>query len=98
MWNTGPLSLVAELSIVGDLELARNAIPNENGTLSEEMYLDFSAKYQFTDKVKLVAGVNNALDNAPPVIGFTGGGDSNTNIPLFDPLGRRYFAGVTVTF
>jgi outer membrane receptor protein involved in Fe transport len=48
--------------------------------------------------VKLVAGVNNALDNAPPVIGFTGGGDSNTNIPLFDPLGRRYFAGVTVTF
>jgi outer membrane receptor protein involved in Fe transport len=98
MWNTGPLALVAELSIVGDLKLARNAIPNENGTLSEEMYLDFSAKYQFTDKVKLVAGVNNALDNAPPVIGFTGGGDSNTNIPLFDPLGRRYFAGVTVTF
>ena len=98
MWNTGPLSLVAELSIIGDLKLARNAIPNQNGTLSEEMYLDFSAKYQFTDKVRLVAGVNNALDNAPPVIGFTGGGDSNTNIPLFDPLGRRYFAGVTVTF
>jgi iron complex outermembrane receptor protein len=98
MWNTGPLSLVAELSIIGDLKLAPNAIPNENGTLSEEMYLDFSGKYQLTDKVKLVAGVNNALDNAPPVIGFTGGGDSNTNIPLFDPLGRRYYAGVTVTF
>ena len=98
MWNSGPLSLVAELSIVGDLKLAPNAIRNENGTLSEELYLDFSGKYQITDKVKLVAGVNNVLDNAPPVIGFTGGGDSNTNIPLFDPLGRRYFAGVTVTF
>lgn len=98
MWNSGPLSLVAELSIVGDLKLAPNAIRNENGTLGEELYLDFSGKYQITDKVKLVAGVNNALDNAPPVIGFTGGGDSNTNIPLFDPLGRRYYAGVTVTF
>jgi iron complex outermembrane recepter protein len=98
MWNTGPLSLVAELSIIGDLKLAPNAIPNQNGTLSEEMYLDVSGKYQFTDQVKLVVGVNNALDNAPPVIGFTGGGDSNTNIPLFDPLGRRYYAGVSVTF
>ena len=29
---------------------------------------------------------------------FTGGGDSNTNIPLYDPLGRRYFVGATVTF
>ncbi len=98
MWNTGPLSVVAELSYIGDLELARNAIPNQNGTLSPEMYLDLSTKFQLTETVKLVAGINNALDNAPPVIGFTGGGDSNTNIPLFDPLGRRYFAGVTVTF
>ncbi|HKS59041.1 MAG TPA: TonB-dependent receptor [Steroidobacteraceae bacterium] len=98
MWNTGPLSLIAELSIIGDLKLAQNAIPNQNGTISEWYYLDLSGKYQLTDKVKLVAGVNNALDKAPPVIGFTGGGDSNTNIPLFDPLGRRYYAGVTFTF
>ncbi|HKU17255.1 MAG TPA: TonB-dependent receptor [Steroidobacteraceae bacterium] len=98
IWSTGPLSLVAELSIIGDLKLAPNAIPNQNGTIGEELYLDVSGKYQITDKVKLVAGVNNALDNAPPVIGFTGGGDSNTNIPLFDPLGRRYYAGLTVTF
>lgn len=98
MWNTGPLAVVAELTIVGDLKLAPNAIPNENGTIGEELYLDLSGKYQLTDQVKLVVGVNNALDNAPPVIGFTGGGDSNTNIPLFDPLGRRYYAGLTVTF
>jgi outer membrane receptor protein involved in Fe transport len=98
IWNSGPMSLVAELSLIGDLKLAQNAIPNENGTIGEWYYLDLSGKYQLTDKIKLVAGVNNALDKAPPVIGFTGGGDSNTNIPLFDPLGRRYYAGLTVTF
>jgi len=97
-WHSGPLQIVTEVSIIGDLELAPNAIPNQNGTIGQTVYVDLNAKYAFDDRVQLVVGVNNLLDKDPPLIGFTGGGDSNTNIPLFDPLGRRYFAGVSFTF
>ena len=97
-WRSGPLQIATELQLIGSLDLASNAIPNENGTLGEEYYLDLTANWAVTDDVKLFLGITNLLDNEPPVIGFTGGGDSNTNIPLFDPLGRRYFAGMSVTF
>ena len=97
-WHSGPVQVVAELSFIGDLELAPNAIPNQNNTIAATTYLDLNAKYEFNDQVQFVFGVNNLLDKDPPVIGFTGGGDSNTNIPLFDPLGRRYFAGVSFSF
>ena len=48
--------------------------------------------------ILLFGGITNVSDNQPPRIGFRAGGDSNTNIPLFDPLGRRFFGGVTVSF
>ncbi len=97
-WSSGPAAISAELQMIGDLELAPNAIPNENGTIDSWYYLDISGKWNITEQISLFLGMNNAFDKAPPVIGFTGGGDSNTNIPLFDPLGRRYYGGVTVTF
>jgi len=97
-WRSGPLSLATEFQYIGDLDLHPNAIRNENGTLSAEYYVDLTGSFQVTEQVQLYAGITNLLDNDPPVIGFTGGGDSNTNIPLFDPLGRRFFAGVTVEF
>src|SRR5690606_27772933 len=90
-YRSGPLTVGLTMNMIGDLELAENAFPNENGTLDATYYWDMNAIYIFNDQIELFAGIQNLADEQPPVIGFRAGGDSNTNIPLFDPLGRRYF-------
>ena len=97
-WMTGPFRAGLRWRMVGDVELQENAFPNENGTLSAEHYIDLNASYTFNDRVQVYGGITNLTDNQPPVIGFRAGGDSNTNIPLYDPLGIRYFIGATVSF
>lgn len=94
----GGLRLGLRWRSIGDLELADDAFPNENGDLSAEHYFDLNGSYTFSDRFQVFAGITNVGDNQPPVIGFRAGGDSNTNIPLYDPLGRRFFGGVTVSF
>jgi outer membrane receptor protein involved in Fe transport len=96
-WESGPLRLGVELQTIGDLELAPGAA-NQNGTVPAWNYVDVNFGYEVTEKIRLSGGVTNLTDKQPPVLGFTGGGDSNTNIPLYDPLGRRYFLGATVSF
>jgi outer membrane receptor protein involved in Fe transport len=97
-WRTGPLSVGIAVRMIGELELAADSGPNENGTLDAWYYWDLNGVYQLGEKVEFFAGINNIADKQPPVLGFQAGGDSNTNIPLFDPLGRRFFGGVTVRF
>lgn len=97
-WRTGPLSVGLAMRMIGDLELAGDAFPNENGTVDAWYYWDLNGVYTIDDRIELFAGITNVADEQPPVLGFRAGGDSNTNIPLFDPLGRRYFGGVTVRF
>jgi outer membrane receptor protein involved in Fe transport len=87
-----------QIRMIGNLDLAADAYPNENGTLDAVYYWDLNGHYSLTEKVELFAGITNVTDKQPPVIGYRAGGDSNTNIPLFDPLGRRFFGGVTVRF
>lgn len=97
-WRTGPLSVGVTVRMIGDLKIAADSGPNENGTLDPWYYWDLNGVYQFGDQVEFFAGINNIADKQPPVLGFQAGGDSNTNIPLFDPLGRRFFGGITVRF
>ncbi|MDH4108283.1 MAG: TonB-dependent receptor [Gammaproteobacteria bacterium] len=97
-WLTGPLRVGLQWRMIGELKLAADAFPNENGTLDAWHYFDLNASYTINDRFQVYGGITNVADNDPPVIGFRAGGDSNTNIPLFDPLGRRFFGGVTVSF
>ncbi len=64
-WQSGPLGIAAELQLIGDLELAPNAIPNENGTISSWQYLDLTAKYDLSEEIELFLGISNALDKDP---------------------------------
>ncbi|WP_332678092.1 TonB-dependent receptor plug domain-containing protein [Brevundimonas sp.] len=64
-----------------------------------ENYFDLAATWQVMDTVTLRAGVNNILDNDPPLsysVGTTGNG--NTYPQLYDALGRYFFFGVTANF
>ncbi len=97
-WRSGPFRVTPEIRYVGRLKLHPNAFPNENGTLSAWTYLDLTAGYELSERVRFFGGINNVFDKQPPVIGFRAGGDSNTNVQLYDTLGRNYFIGASVGF
>jgi outer membrane receptor protein involved in Fe transport len=79
--------------IAADDAYANNALP-----VDAQYYWDMSGNYAFNDKIDLFGGVNNVLNDAPPVIGYRAGGDSNTQVQLYDTVGRRYFVGATYHF
>jgi iron complex outermembrane receptor protein len=64
---------------------------------------DFAGRYTFADRWDLRFGVDNLLDEEPPVVnirtvaeGYTQTGV--TNAAFYDVLGRRYYVGMTVEF
>lgn len=98
-WRSGPVDLSLWLNYLGDLELSSNAFPNENGTLDSRTYVDLNGGFNaFNNKVRFFGGIQNLFDKQPPVLGFRAGGDASTNVTLFDPIGRRYFVGVSSAF
>ena len=97
-WYSGNASIRTEVQIIGDFELAADAVANNNIPVSEQFYWDLAGSYTFNDYIKVFAGVNNVLDEDPPLIGFRAGGDSNTQAQLYDTVGRRYFIGTTIGF
>jgi outer membrane receptor protein involved in Fe transport len=62
-------------------------------------YFDISGSVNLTKKITLRAGVNNLFDKDPP-IGVTGApfGNGNTYPQVYDSLGRKLFASLTVQF
>jgi len=64
-----------------------------------ENYLDLAGNWQVYDNTNIRFGVNNVLDNDPPLsanVGTTGNG--NTYPQTYDALGRWIFIGATVDF
>ncbi len=64
-----------------------------------QFYLDSQLRFRTTDGFEFYVGGSNLLNNKAPFIadiGSTAGQDTNTSI--YDPLGRRYYAGVRMSF
>lgn len=70
-----------------------------NAELPQRSYIDLSAVWNVNDTFTLRAGVNNVLDQDPPLVNslITGTGLPNT-YPTYDLLGRKLFVGVTANF
>lgn len=97
-YKSGIVSVRNQLRVIGNLELLPGAPPSESGTLGAETYWDISARVELFKNFALFGGINNLLDNQPPVMGFAAGGDSNTNPQLYDVIGRQYFIGIGAKF
>jgi len=69
-------------------------------TLDSQNYFDLSAVYTFAEKYTLTAGINNVLDESPPLSGQvgTGFGNGNTFPQVYDALGRYVFFGLSAKF
>jgi outer membrane receptor protein involved in Fe transport len=98
IWTRGHANVRTDIELIGDFDLSEDAFPNNNVPVSSQYYWDIAGGYRFNETIELFAGVNNILDEQPPLIGFRAGGDSNTQAQLYDTVGRRYFIGTTVSF
>jgi outer membrane receptor protein involved in Fe transport len=65
-----------------------------------QSYFDLATIFRFEPNYTLRLGVNNIFDREPPLVLFCGSGACNGNTfpQWYDPLGRYFFAGVTVNF
>ncbi len=67
--------------------------------LPEQDYFDLAANWAITEKAAVTLGINNVLDDNPPIsatVGTTGNG--NTYPQTYDALGRYVFVRATVDF
>ena len=97
-YKSGSVSIRNQFRMIGNLALLPGAPPSQSGTLSTETYWDLSGRVEIGKHMSIFGGINNLLDNQPPVMGFAAGGDSNTNPQLYDVIGRQYFIGIGTRF
>lgn len=64
--------------------------------LDSASYVDLYAKYRFSDTVTAFFGIDNLLDEEPPV--SIDGFNDNTDVRTFDTIGQYYYAGFKVGF
>jgi len=69
-------------------------------TLDSQNYLDLAVVYTYAEKYTFTAGINNFLDESPPLSGQvgTGFGNGNTFPQVYDALGRYVFFGLSAKF
>lgn len=89
-----------EIAVLGADGSLNNSPANRiDRTFDAENYFDLAASWQVRDTTRLRAGVNNILDNDPPLsysVGTTG--NNNTYPQLYDAMGRYFFFGLTQDF
>jgi outer membrane receptor protein involved in Fe transport len=62
-------------------------------------YLDLAASYKMSDKIQLTFGINNVLDEEPPLAPGMQDADYGPGFyGTYDPYGRYVFTGVQFTF
>lgn len=94
-YNSGDFRGGFQWRYISDVSLAPGAAnPVKKGDAVN--YLDLTAGYTFNERYSLFAGIDNLLDEEPPIFGFSIAGDANVDISLYDVLGRRFFAGFRI--
>ena len=67
--------------------------------LEEQNYFDLAAEWHVTEKASLLLGINNILDEDPPLTSFPGTtGNGNTYPQTYDALGRWIFLRGSIGF
>ncbi len=97
VYDSGPLSVRLNGRMICQMELhpTVTAAVNEVG---DQWYADLSAKYVVSERVELFGGIENLADKTPPIQGVALTGDANTDVALYDVLGRRYHVGLRFRF
>lgn len=66
--------------------------------LDSESYIDLKGAFDVTDNLSLLVGVNNALDEEPPLVGGSIATNGNAVAGYYDTLGRYLHMSATLRF
>ena len=69
-----------------------------NPVIDAQTYLDLTATWDLNKAVQLTAGLRNALDKDPPILGSTQLPADNTIPATYDVQGRAVFVGANLKF
>jgi iron complex outermembrane receptor protein len=97
-YNSGPLMLRTQIRHIGGLEPLAAIAASTPVVADSVTYVDFSTTVQVGEKLELFGGIDNAFDEQPPLLTSSWGGDANTDVTLYDVIGRRYFVGLRARF
>lgn len=99
-WESGPFTVSWLLRYIGEA----NIDPEddfEGNEIPALVYNDIQARYSINDRYELFVGVDNFLDQKPPIIpapfavNITG---TETAADVYDPIGRFFYAGFRAEF
>ena len=100
-WSTPveALEISGTWRYMGEVDLDTGATGRVDSTLDAVNYFDLAGTWGATDYSTFRFGVNNVLDEDPPLSASTGTtGNGNTYPQSYDALGRYVFVGVTLDF
>ncbi|GGY66808.1 TonB-dependent receptor domain-containing protein [Pseudoduganella albidiflava] len=104
-YQWGPWSINGTTTYIGkaaldDQFLAQFEIPRNGVRVGAKTYQDFQLSYEFSKKWELYLGIDNAFDTKPPpIVSGLPGSDTGaeTVAGTYDPIGRRYYAGLRLS-
>ena len=67
-------------------------------TFGAQTYHNIEVGYKLPWNMQVRVGIDNAFDKQPPIMYQNNTADGNTDPQTFDPVGRYYWANVTVNF
>ena len=97
-YSSGPLMLRTQVRHIAGLEPLASIAASTPVVADSITYVDFATTVQLGEKLELFGGIDNAFDEQPPLLTSSWGGDANTDVTLYDVIGRRYFVGLRARF
>lgn len=97
-YSSGPLMVRTQLRYIGGLEPLAAIAASTPVVADSVTYVDFATTVQLGEKLELFGGIDNAFDEQPPLLTSSWGGDANTDVTMYDVIGRRYFIGLRARF
>jgi outer membrane receptor protein involved in Fe transport len=81
-------------------ELLNGSFAAANEELDAQNYIDIAASWTFMEAYSVRFGINNVMDEDPPISAAvgSGAGNGNTYPQVYDALGRYVFMGLTAKF
>jgi outer membrane receptor protein involved in Fe transport len=107
-WTQGPVSVQLIWQFIDEVTQDSVAFGSRDAsefavvTIDSQNYFDLAGTYEINDTWSVRAGIQNLLDEDPPIPGNDWGGtqevSGNTYPSVYDPLGRKYWFGVKAAF
>jgi iron complex outermembrane recepter protein len=97
-FTSGPLSLRMQARYLDGLKPLPAIAASTPVVADDVTYVDFAGTFRFGEKFELYGGIDNAFNEEPPLLTSSWGGDANTDVTMYDVVGRRYFMGLRARF